>query len=151
MTTETRILVADRSSLMRGWLGMAVSRAVPWRHVDVTTVAGGADLLERLGEDAPYDLVVANCDLPDVGGGEVLAMARTAGLDVPFLLLSHLPTQRLQALVQRVPHATLLDDPLDAARITATARRMLDHNSSLVTVPRQRQLIASRRSRVSGA
>lgn len=117
---------------MQGWLAVAVSRAFPWRHVDVTGVSNGCDLLYSLAERGPYDLVVAHAALPDLAGSQVLAMVRTAGLDTPFLLLSQLPTPRLRSLVGRLDHVALLDDPLDAAAIGATVRRMVDHTSSPV-------------------
>lgn len=86
----------------------------------------GFELLHHLAELGPYDLVVTTEDLPGLRGSQVLATARTTGLETPFLLIAPIVSSRLAGLVARAAPAALIDDPLDGNRIAAAAADLLE-------------------------
>jgi CheY-like chemotaxis protein len=63
---RARILVIDDEPL----LGRTLSFMLEENH-DVVVVDGGAEALKRLGEDARFDLVLCDLDMPGVNGSGV--------------------------------------------------------------------------------
>jgi|GEM_PF-6865336 len=128
MKRAPQVLIADRSQLMQQWLAAAVRGA--FGTVDATCVSSGTELLHHIADCGPYDLVVSHAMLPEISGGQVLAMVRTANLNTPFIVLSYVPSAALTRMVNRVGHADLVDDPLDAAAVRAAARQLVASNGS---------------------
>lgn len=63
---RARILVIDDEPL----LGRTLSFMLEENH-DVVVVGGGAEALKRLGEDAEFDLVLCDLDMPGMNGSSV--------------------------------------------------------------------------------
>jgi CheY-like chemotaxis protein len=84
-----RILIAHRSARVRRLLAAGFVNALAKRLsgpvvVDVTN--NGGDALDMVANDPDaYDLIVVEAALPGISGSQLLAMARTAGLDTPFI------------------------------------------------------------------
>jgi len=116
-----RVLIADESPVMRRWYAAALSRIA---H-DVEEYENGWQLLNRLADEKPYDLVVASKWLPGIGGAQILAMLRTAETRVPFVLVAPFGGASVQALARRMPDCALVDDPLDVVRLAEAARALL--------------------------
>ncbi len=116
-----RVIIADESPAMRRWYAAALSRVAS----QVEECENGWELLDRLSDDAPYDLVVASKWLPGLGGAQILAMLRTAEAVVPFILVAPFSGGSIRALVGKVPGAALVDDPLDAVQLAEAAERLL--------------------------
>jgi DNA-binding NtrC family response regulator len=116
-----RVIIADESPAMRRWYAAALSRLTS----EVEECESGWQLLHRLAEDRPYDLVVASKWLPGIGGAQILAMLRTAEAPVPFILVAPFSGGSVRALVRKVAAAALVDDPLDAVRLAEAAERLL--------------------------
>ncbi len=116
-----RAIIADESPAMRRWYAAALSRVAS----EVEECDTGWQLLHRLAEDRPYDLVVASKWLPGLGGAQILAMLRTADAVVPFILVAPFSGGSLRALVRKVAGAALVDDPLDAVQLAEAAQRLL--------------------------
>lgn len=116
-----RAIIADESPAMRQWYRAALSRVVS----EVEECENGWQLLNRLAEDRPYDLVVASKWLPGLSGTQILAMLRTAEAAAPYILVAPFSGGSVRALVDRVPGAALIDDPLDAVRLADAAERLL--------------------------
>jgi DNA-binding response OmpR family regulator len=114
-----RALIADQSPPQRSWL----ARAVGVVEADVTEVDAGWKALWHLAEQS-YDLVIAS-RLPDLPAVQVLAMVRTAGLALPFLLIVPFYSQAVHALVHRSGAAELVADWYDAVAVRAAAERLL--------------------------
>src|SRR5690606_12324078 len=85
----------------------------------------GLQLITRLAEDRPYDLVVASKWLPGISGAQILAILRTAGARVPFVLVAPFCDGSVRALVDKLPDAVLVDDPLDAVQLADAAAALL--------------------------
>src|SRR6187401_832308 len=108
-----RAIIADESPAMRQWYRAALSRVAS----EVEECENGWQLLNRLAEDRPYDLVVASKWLPGLSGTQILAMLRTAEAAAPYILVAPFSGGSVRALVDKVPGAALIDDPLDAVRL----------------------------------
>ena len=87
-------------------------------------VDGASELLAHLAE-GDYDLVVCPRELGASRGTQILAMARGAGARTPFLLIAPFSSDKLQAQVDRLGPAAVLDDPLDATRLCELAEGLL--------------------------
>jgi len=109
---------------MRSWLATTLSLSASGRPA-CSFVDDGVDLLYHLAEKGPFDLVVAQVALAGIDGGQVLAMARTAGLNTPFVLVSAVADDRLRSLIARTEPAALVDDPFDAPALVSAAKRLL--------------------------
>lgn len=116
-----RVIIADESPVMRRWYAAALSRLAS----EVEEFENGWQLLNRLADDAPYDLVVASKWLPGLGGAQILAMLRTAEAAVPFVLVAPFSGGSIRSLVAKVPGSALVDDPLDAVQLAEAAERLL--------------------------
>jgi hypothetical protein len=57
----------------------------------VTLCRSGAEVLERLAVDAPYDVVLTDHDMPEMDGLTLMQQIRAAGHPVPVMLLSSHP------------------------------------------------------------
>jgi CheY-like chemotaxis protein len=82
-----RILVADDDPEMRDLLMMVLER----QGHDVTGAHDGEVLLERLEGAASHELpqlVISDLQMPGRSGLDVLTGIRSAGLELPFILLT---------------------------------------------------------------
>src|SRR5687768_15816303 len=118
---RVRLIIADESPAMRRWYAAALSRVA---H-EVEECENGWQLLNRLAEERPYDLVVASKWLPGISGAQILAMLRTAEARVPFVLVAPFGGASVRALATRLRDAVLVDDPLDAVRLAEAAEGLL--------------------------
>jgi CheY-like chemotaxis protein len=59
--------------------------------IDVTLCRSGAEVLDRLAQDAAYDVVLTDHAMPEMDGVQLLDAIRVAGHEVPVMLLSSNP------------------------------------------------------------
>lgn len=118
---HVRAIVADACPAMRRWYAAALRRVADDPHECAT----GWELLLRLAEDRSCDLVVASRSLPGLTGARVLAMLRSSGSDVPFVLVAPLRDGRLRSLVRKVRRAALVEDSLDGVRLADAAATLV--------------------------
>jgi CheY-like chemotaxis protein len=111
-----RILLAEDDEEFRS-LVAAVLRADGY---EVVEVADGFDLLQHIalslidgGLVEPVNLVVSDIRMPGWSGLEVLASARTAGFDVPFILITAFGDPETHAQARRLDAVAVLDKPFD--------------------------------------
>lgn len=117
-----RVLIAedDRSMLD------ALSRAFEQRGRTVVRAECGAEMVERLAEDGPFDLIVADVRMPWMNGLQAAIAARNAGLRMPIILISALDDARVATQVRALGPATvLLKKPFRLAELEATVARLL--------------------------
>ncbi|HCF62187.1 MAG TPA: hypothetical protein DFS52_29875 [Myxococcales bacterium] len=115
-----RVLLADDDEDLRRWLRAVVEDA----GATVAEAESGAVLLQRLTE-AAFDLVLTDVRMSWTTGSRVLAMARAAGYQMPFVVITAHPTEPLRRELAQ-PGVELLEKPFEAERLVATARRLLD-------------------------
>jgi two-component system cell cycle response regulator CpdR len=116
-----RLLVAEDDEEMRAWLLLALRPLAAL----VTEAQNGFELLDRLAEDAPYDLVITDIRMPHPSGLQVCTMARSAGVKTPFLVITAFPDQQVSRAIDAVGDADLLPKPFDKATLLGRVRSLL--------------------------
>jgi CheY-like chemotaxis protein len=124
-----RVLVADDDP---EWLEV-VAGALASLGARVTLAESGAELIEHLAADGPFDLVVTDISMPWMTGVRAMHAARTTGLGTPVIVMTALRDPQIPARVAALGHnAALLHKPFALADLEALASGLL--------APRGRQL-----------
>jgi CheY-like chemotaxis protein len=117
---SARILVADDDpDLLR-----TVAHSLEVSGAHVTCATNGADLIALIGEDEPFDLVIADISMPWMTGLQAMHSATYAGLATPILIITALKDERIPEQVKALGTDSLLLrkpfglDELDAAVTT---------------------------------
>jgi CheY-like chemotaxis protein len=120
--TRLRALVADDDGDM---LAM-VCKALRQFGADVVGVTSGGDLLEKLAEDARFDVIVTDISMPWMTGMQVMHSARTAGLPIPVIVITALRDPTLPEQVTSLgARAELLHKPFSIDELYAALRRCI--------------------------
>lgn len=112
-----RVLIADDDQEMRAYVRDILAKR-GWRSV---LASSGDELLARLADDEPYDLVVSDLRMPSPNGLAVASMIRTAGLGTPFLLVTAFPDDEFARAMGALPSTALLGKPFTPAQLVAAA------------------------------
>jgi DNA-binding response OmpR family regulator len=118
---KPRLLLADADDRMRAW----VRDALDGFGAHIAEVASGFELLDRLAEEGPYDLVITEGRMSHPTGLQVVAMAREAGLGTPFLVITGAPDHRMSEVVHAIGRADFLSKPFDGATLLSRIRGLL--------------------------
>lgn len=116
-----RILVADDDADLRESVVDLLTDA----GAEVASVPSGAELLARLGEGEPYDLVITDMLMPWLTGLQVASSVREAGLTVPVILITGAIDASLDERVDSLERAVLLRKPFDADQLHAAIATLL--------------------------
>ena len=81
--TEARVLIVEDDAELRGVL----ARGLGEEGFETSAVATGAELLARVGAEAP-DLLVVDIGLPDADGRDLCQALRARGIQAPVLFLT---------------------------------------------------------------
>jgi DNA-binding NtrC family response regulator len=123
---KRKLLIADDDSEMRAWLGVALDAV----KCEIREASSGWDLLDTLAEDGPFDLIVTDVRMPGPSGLQVVEMARTAGLQTPFLVITAFPDDRLRAEAAAMSRVSMLEKPFSNADLVEAVHRLLHQRSS---------------------
>lgn len=122
MVRRARILVADDDPALLD----AVADALEQIDADVVRACTGGELIEKIGDEGPFDLVVTDISMPWMTGLQAMYSARTAGLATPIIVMTALDSDRLPLQVGALGHDTvLLRKPFALAVLQTTARKLL--------------------------
>jgi CheY-like chemotaxis protein len=99
-----RILVADDDADLLD----AVAHALEQSGARVTRAASGGQLIEAVGDDGPFDLVVTDISMPWMTGLQVMHAVRTAGLTTPVVVMTALQDERIGAQVEALGRCAVL-------------------------------------------
>ncbi len=117
-----RVLVADDDPDMLQLVLMSLTDA----GADAVGATTGAELLERIAEEGPFDLVITDVAMPWMTGFQVAHSVRAAGLEVPVIVMTGLRDSTLLAQVRKLgEHATLLRKPFDSQQLRDAVELML--------------------------
>ena len=116
-----RILVADDDADLLEVLVESLTEA----GANVAGVKSGAELLKRLGEDASFDLIIADVLMPWMTGLQVASSVCDAGLEVPVILMTGARDASLDARVDSLDHTLLLRKPFDEGELKAAVQKLL--------------------------
>ena len=119
---DARVLVADDDP---EWLEVVAS-ALTGLGADVTLAKDGAELIEYLAADGPFDLVVTDVSMPWMTGVRAMHAARTTGLGTPVIVMTALRDDWLPARVAGLgQNAALLHKPFALADLESLASRLV--------------------------
>jgi CheY-like chemotaxis protein len=122
MLDDARVLVADDDPLLLA----TVADALTHLGAAVTRAASGAELIEQLANEGPFDLVVIDVSMPWMSGLQAMHAIRTAGLGIPVIVMTALPDERIPAQVRALgDNAALLRKPFDLTQLISAASTLL--------------------------
>jgi DNA-binding response OmpR family regulator len=116
------MIIAEDDPAMQNWLHTVLARM----GASVRLASSGWELLSLLSDDAfAVDLVISDVRMPLPGGFDALAMARTAGVTVPFVLITAFADDRLRDAARGLD-ASVLDKPFLALELETRIRELLE-------------------------
>jgi len=122
MLDGARVLVADDDPLLLA----TVADALTYLGANVTSAASGAELIEQMANEGPFDLVVTDISMPWMNGLQAMQAARTAGLGTSVIFITALADERISAQVRALgENALLLRKPFDLSQLVAAASELL--------------------------
>ena len=104
------LIVAEDDFHMRDWLLTVLERA----GAQVHEAATGWEVLSLLADHPDIDLVISDVRMPAPNGLQALAMARAAGIGVPFLIITGFGGEDVDLSATRMD-ARVLNKPFAAA------------------------------------
>jgi CheY-like chemotaxis protein len=115
-----RAIVAEDDPIVRHGLDAALASL----GGTVRLAASGWELLSLLADGDPVDVVVADVRMPMPGGVDALAMARTAGLTVPFVLVAACCDDALRTAARKL-HAVVIAKPVRDHELALRVRELV--------------------------
>ncbi len=111
---QVRVLVVDNDVVHARTMGEALSRA----GRDVTVVGSGGEGGRRLAQE-PFDVVVTDLMMNDIGGLEILALAKKASEETEVIVVTGHGTIPSAVLAMQQGAFTYLQKPLDLGHLRA--------------------------------
>jgi CheY-like chemotaxis protein len=115
MSPGRRILVAEDDPAMLS----AICRALRQLGYGVVQAESGADLVDQLAGEGPFDLIVTDVSMPWMDGLKAVRSIRTVGLSTPVIVVTALADQDLTSQVRALGPAILLRKPFDLKELEA--------------------------------
>ena len=120
MTTKALVCDDDPAVLDQ------VATTLETMGMQVTRAENGAQLLQRVAEDGPFDFVVTDVVLPWMTGIQIARSVRNAGLRMPILFISGLDEARLVRDLATLGHAsTVLRKPFTTEDLVTAVKSLL--------------------------
>jgi CheY-like chemotaxis protein len=122
MSRKPRILVADDDHVLLTMVAEALERI----GADVARAGTGAELVLRLIERGPFDLVVTDIAMPWMDGLQAMRSVRYAGLAPAMIFITGLTNTNLPERVASLGRrAVLLPKPFDLAQLESAVHKLL--------------------------
>jgi two-component system cell cycle response regulator CpdR len=132
MLRHPHVLVADDDADLLA----AVADALERLGATVIRAESGAELIDRLASDGPFDLVVTDVSMPWMNGLQAIHAARTAGLGTSVIIMTALNDQPLAARVRALgQRSVLLRKPFALSELERAASELLAPISSEWSTP----------------
>lgn len=116
-----RIVIADDDAEMRALIRLLLRPALG----EVREAASGWELLGVLADDGPFDLVITDVRMPAPNGVGVVTMARAAGFETPFLVITAFPDERVRRTIASQRNAVLVGKPFDRTELMSAVHALL--------------------------
>jgi CheY-like chemotaxis protein len=116
-----RLLIADDDPEMRAWLRAVLDH----RGREMVEAESGAELVRALAEQGPFDLVVTDVRMSWASGIQALTMARTAGYQTPFVVITAHADDGVRRSADELG-AALLEKPFTIEELLDTAEDLLE-------------------------
>jgi two-component system cell cycle response regulator CpdR len=119
-----RILVADDDPQLLEVLAEALEQL----GAKVVRAHNGGELIDRLADSGPFDLIVTDIAMPWMTGLSSMRAARTAGLGMPVIVITGLSDEKIPAEVKALgPNAVLLRKPFEMRELESAVEQLLGH------------------------
>jgi two-component system, LuxR family, response regulator FixJ len=129
MTERKCVLIVENDDLLRSQIGQTLS------DLDMTVflASNGSAALKSMSEKF-FDMVLADLDLPDLDGINVLAKARQLKINTPFILISQ-GTEKDRLIenirqMMRLGASDFVEKPIKTENLVEAVRRVMDRDSS---------------------
>lgn len=121
-----RILVADDDPDLLDTVVDALTRL----GTEVTRAVSGAELIEHLANEGPFDLVVTDVAMPWMNGVQAMHAVRSAGLGTPVIVMTALRDEGMSSRVKALGgSAMFLPKPFTLAELESVASTLLTERS----------------------
>src|SRR5262245_24198909 len=105
---------------------MAVADSLERLGADVIRAESGAELIDRLASDGPFDLVVTDVSMPWMDGLQAIHATRTAGLGTSVIIMTALTDDHVATKVRALGRrAILLRKPFALNQLEKLADELL--------------------------
>jgi CheY-like chemotaxis protein len=94
----------------------------------IETAGSGTEALEKISS-SPFDLVVSDVRMPTPSGVQLAAMARTAGYQVPFLVVTAFPDAEVHRVCSQLDDIEVVGKPFDSRRLFEVAGNLMRHTN----------------------
>jgi len=125
MVRGARVLIADDDPQLLDALAVLLQQL----GATVVRAHSGGELINRLADTGPFDLVVTDIAMPWMTGLSSMRAARTAGLRMPVIVITGLHDEAIPAEVKALgENAVLLRKPFAARELESAVETLLrDH------------------------
>jgi two-component system, chemotaxis family, chemotaxis protein CheY len=119
----TEVLVVDDSKVMRDMIGACLR---PDPTLVITQAASGLEAIERLSLK-PFDVIVLDLNMPDIGGLEVVEFIRSQDKlrAVPILIVTTRGDDRSRAAVLAAGASRYMTKPFTPEALLAAVKELL--------------------------
>lgn len=119
------VLIADDDpELLRG-----VAETIASAGFAVTCADSGAELIEQLGGDRTFDLIVTDVSMPWMTGLQAMHCARYAGRKIPVVVITALRERWVDEQVASLgDHVALLHKPFSSESLLRAIHELLPHD-----------------------
>jgi len=124
-----RVLVVDTNALS----GSILCKRLDQLGIAATPCVSGTDALTALQQDGPFDAMILDQDMPDMGAVELTEALRQGGVDLPVILVSG---QSMEAIAPDL-FAGVLQKPVGRAALFSQLDAMREAATSQDGSPRQ--------------
>lgn len=121
MLRDLRVLVADHDPAALQTVALALERL----GALVVRAETGGELLERLVDEGPFDLIVTELDLRWMSGLQALYAVRHAGVTTPIIVTTTGDEQRITEVVRRMGDVVVLSKPFAPTLLESFATSLL--------------------------
>jgi two-component system CheB/CheR fusion protein len=118
----THVLIADDDPQLLEVLAEALEQF----GARVVCAHNGGELIERLADSSPFDLIVTDIAMPWMTGLSSMRAARTAGLGMPVIVITGLRDEAIPREVRALGgNALLLRKPFEIRALTSAVEQLL--------------------------
>ena len=118
----SRVLIADDDPDVLA----AVAESLEQLDANVVRANSGTELIDRLADSGPFDLVVTDVAMPWMTGVSAMRAARTAGVRMPTIVMTALSDETIPVAVKRLGQdVTLLRKPFEIQELESMAEKLL--------------------------
>jgi CheY-like chemotaxis protein len=126
MQPHARVLVADDDMPLLSTIADALTQL----GADVTRATSGAELIDALAREGPFDLVVTDVSMPWMNGLRAMRTARAAGVGTAVIVMTALQDKTIAGQVRALGrNARLLRKPFALSELESAAAQVLRRES----------------------